>query len=76
VTSNTTERGKLFASEVDELALLVSGEPDAKVEFVLDVVRGGLQDEMDDDLLELLLCAIVRRKDQIERGRDLPVRLQ
>jgi hypothetical protein len=57
----------LYGPEVDELALLVAGEPEEKVRDVLETLAAGLGDEFTGDLAACLFRAILERKLVIEQ---------
>jgi hypothetical protein len=67
------ERALAFAVKVDELALLLAGEPDEKVAMLLETARAGLEDELTEVGVSRFLEAILRRKAQIEWNAALPV---
>jgi hypothetical protein len=69
------ERRILFASKVDELALLIVCEPEENAQAVLDMLRERLLDVLEDDAADLFIQAVVKRKTQIERGAT-PIRSQ
>jgi hypothetical protein len=69
------ERALLFAVNIDEFALLATGEPDETVAALLEIVREGLGDELTVVVVDLFVQAILRRKAQIERNA-MPVQRQ
>jgi hypothetical protein len=62
------ERALLFAMKVDDLALLFAGETGEKIALLQDAVRDGLGDELTEEVVDLFLQAILKRKAEIERS--------
>jgi hypothetical protein len=63
--------------EVHRVALLIAGEPDEVVEFVLAAMREEFKDKDDElpaEFVDLLLQAILARKAEIEHGTIASVR--
>jgi hypothetical protein len=65
------ERALMFAAKVDELALLVAGEPVERLALLLDAVHDGLEDVLSEEMLGMLLECIVERKVQLERNATI-----
>lgn len=70
------ERALAFAIKVDDLALLLTGEPEEKVAMALETVRDGLGDELSEVVRGLFIEAILRRKAEIERTAIMAVACQ
>jgi hypothetical protein len=60
------ERALVFAVNIDEFALLATGEPDERVAVLLEIAREGLEGELTVVVVDLFVQAILRRKTQIE----------
>jgi hypothetical protein len=64
-----------FRARIDELALLLAGEPYENKEALVDAICEDLKTELSDEVAERILGLVSRRSNQMERNA-MPVRPQ
>jgi hypothetical protein len=64
------EMREALVTHVDQFALLIAGEAEDIVKDVLETVNAQLSQTLPDPIVELVLRAILGRRDRIERTSD------